>query len=251
MSWGVAATGPAAAIGPATTGGAVGASGAGACATGGGESNACTWTGALAPTEGAVGGASGSAGDIGAGGTAPAAAESGAPVCRPLSKLCINSPGVRPWAGLAGASGAPDRGVAAAAGRPELGPPTSDAPGVDVPLGNDVVADGVGPATAAGPAGAGEGVLKADVKLMRDPATAGATWPPADGGGVSSGVLKLGAAPVAEPVTVGGICPPADGGGVSGGVLKPGLAPICDPWLLRTRLTRSSRFFWSSGCRNI
>ena len=159
MSGGVAATGPAGAIGPATTGGAVGPSGAGACATGGGESNACAWTGALAPTEGAVGGASGSAGGIGAGGTVPAAAESGPPVCRPLSKLCINSPEVRPWAEPVGASGAPDKGVAAAAGRPELGPPTSDAPGVDVPLGNDVVADGIGPATAAGDGGGRGGVL--------------------------------------------------------------------------------------------
>src|SRR5208283_1808332 len=108
---GVAATGAAGAAGPATTCGAAVASTAGACATGGGESTTGAWTWPPRSAEGAVGGTSGCIGAIGAGGgVAPAAVGNGAPVCKPLSKLCINSPGVTPWAGPVGASGALVRG---------------------------------------------------------------------------------------------------------------------------------------------
>jgi hypothetical protein len=111
----VAATGPAEAAGPATTCGAWVASGAGACATGFGESNTGALTGALTPADGVVPAPVGSVvGAIGAGGTAPAALEIGAPDSSPLSKVRINSPGVTLWAGPVGASGVPGTGVAAA-----------------------------------------------------------------------------------------------------------------------------------------
>jgi hypothetical protein len=131
----VAATGPAGAAGPVTTGGAAGASGAGACATGGGESNAGACTGAPKPAEGVVGGACGTCGSVGAngaGGTASTAAENGAPACIPLSKLCINSPGVRPWAGFAGVSGAPGNGALGPPGTDGMGAPGIDGAGVDI-----------------------------------------------------------------------------------------------------------------------
>jgi hypothetical protein len=167
VSGGVAATGPAGAIGPATRGGAVGASGAGACATGGGESNACAWTGALTPEEAAVGGTSGSAGDNGAGGTVPAAADNGSPACRLLSKLCINSPGVRPWAEPVGASGALAKGDMPVEGSGPAPTVEGTVVGIEAPgppsagTGGDVAAGGTG-------VGAG-GMPPAWVKLIGEP----------------------------------------------------------------------------------
>jgi hypothetical protein len=132
----VAATEPVGA-GPATIDDA---SGAGVCTAGGGESNTGAWTGAVNSADGVVAGVCGncgSVGDIGAGGTPPAAAENGVPASSPLSKLCINSPGVIPWAGpIGGVSGAPGNGAAAAAGTDADGAPDSPEPGIGGAAGN-------------------------------------------------------------------------------------------------------------------
>jgi len=226
----VAATGPAGAAGPATTGGAVGASGAGTCATGGGESNACAWTGALTPEEAAVGGTSGSAGDIGAGGTAPAAAESGAPVCSPLSKLCINSPGVRPWTEPGGASGPP--------GTDGIGGPDIDGvwvAGKPATFGANGAA-GAGVGAGAGVAATGAdlgGYAAAAVMFIREPGTPGACR------GATAGAMYSPPPPIfiAEPGA------PAACAGGDGSVEPSTLSvkPILEPGLSSIRRTCPSK----------
>ena len=81
------------AAGPAIICAAGAASDADAWEMGAGDSYACAVTGAPAPAIGVVGADGGICGSVCAGGTAPVP-ESGVPACRPLSKLCINSPGV-------------------------------------------------------------------------------------------------------------------------------------------------------------
>jgi hypothetical protein len=164
----VAATGPAGAAGPVTTCGAGVASGVAVCATGGGESNTGGWTGALSPVAGVVGGAGGSAGAIGAGGTAPVGAENGAPASSTLSKLCINSPGVRPWAGAVGVSGAPVKGDTPVDGSGPVPGEETPVIGIEAPWPPN--ASTGGDAASGGGAGACAGGMPPDwVKLIGEP----------------------------------------------------------------------------------
>ncbi|SOX54526.1 hypothetical protein MAAFP003_3202 [Mycobacterium ahvazicum] len=216
---------------------------------------------------------------------APAVAEIGVPACIPLSKLCTKSAGVTGWTGLAGAVGAAIRGVPGVAAvdgtavcTPGLGGASGDGADADGALGK---IEGDGNRASAGVRG--EGDLNVDVRFVREPGAPGTTCPSADGGGLPVAEWKFVEAPVATPA--GAVCPPTGGaapgcgvakpgvalgcgvvpgcgvakpgvalgcGVVPGcGVVKPGGAPACAPLWPRLPLTYSSRFFSSSGGRNI
>ncbi|HEY0228004.1 MAG TPA: hypothetical protein VGC05_16805 [Mycobacterium sp.] len=98
---------------------------------GAGDSYACAVTGTPAPAIGDVGAEGGTCGSVCAGGTAPVPG-SGVPACSPLSKLCINSPGVAGWGGPP-ANGPPAMPAGLGALPMPDGEPNDGAPGIPPP----------------------------------------------------------------------------------------------------------------------